>query len=285
MRNEECWCGSSRKYKKCHQAQDERLEELYQRGIEVPSRDLIKTEADIEGIRRAGAITNAVLDIVAENIRPGITTEAINSWVHEATVERGGYPAPLNYKGYPKSCCTSINDCICHGIPSPDTVLKEGDIVNVDVTTVYQGYYGDASRMFIMGEVSPNAAKLVKVAEECLYLGIEQVKPFNRVGDIAYAVESHAKKHGFSVVREFGGHGIGKEFHEPPFVHHYGPRDRGMVLVPNMVFTVEPMINAGDFRLRILKDGWTAITRDGSLSAQWEHTVRVTETGYELLTV
>ena len=284
LRNEECWCGSGRKYKKCHQEQDERLHELEQRGIDVPKRSMIKTEADIEGIRKAGKITHEVLDIVAEHIRPGVTTEMINRWVHDATVERGGYPATLNYKGYPKSCCTSINDCICHGIPDSAVSLKAGDIINVDITTIYEGYYGDSSRMFIMGEASEEANTLVKVAEECLYLGIEEVKPYNRIGDIAFAVESHALQYGFSVVREFGGHGIGKEFHEEPFVHHYGPRNRGMVLVPNMVFTVEPMINAGDFRLKILKDGWTTITRDGSLSAQWEHTLRVTETGYEILT-
>jgi methionyl aminopeptidase len=252
--------------------------------MEIPSRQMIKTDADIEGIRRAGHITKEILDIVEERIRPGVTTEDVNRWVHEATLIRGGIPACLNFKGFPKSCCVSINECICHGIPGP-RILLAGDIVNVDVTTIYEGYFGDASRMYIMGETTAEGAALVRVARECLELGMEEVKPFNRIGDIAYAIEQHALKHGFSVVREFGGHGIGKEFHEDPFIFHYGQKQRGLVLVPNMVFTIEPMINAGDFRLRILADHWTTITKDGSWSAQWEHTLRVTETGYDILTL
>jgi len=283
LRNDLCWCGSGKKYKKCHLEFDNKLMELEREGLPVPPRKLLKTEEQIAGIRKCGQLTHHILDLVAEKIRPGITTNDINTWVHEATIAAGAYPAPLNYKGYPKSVCTSINNVICHGIPD-ETVLKDGDIINVDVTTILDGYYSDSSRMFIIGEASEKAKELVKVTEECLYLGIEQVKPFNRIGDIGFVIEQHAKAHGFSVVREFGGHGIGLAFHEEPFVHHYGPRDRGMVLFPNMVFTVEPMINEGTHKLRILKDNWTTVTQDNRLSAQWEHTVRVTDDGYEILT-
>lgn len=283
LRNDPCWCGSGIKYKKCHCDQDSKLSELKQKGYPVPSRRIIKTEEQIEGIRKSSKITHQVLDLVAENIKIGITTNEINELVHEATIAAGAIPATLNYNGFPKSVCTSLNNVICHGIPD-ETVLKEGDIINVDVTTVLNGYFGDASRMFVMGEASQEAQKLVKVCEECLYLGINEVKPFNRIGDIAFVIDQYAQENGFSVVRDFGGHGIGLQFHEDPFVHHYGPRNRGMVLVPNMVFTIEPMLNSGGYKLRILDDKWTTITQDGSLSAQWEHTVRVTEDGVEILT-
>ncbi len=282
-RNDPCWCGSGKKYKKCHLEQDEILGEFARRGYQVPGREIIKTPEQIEGIRRACQLSIEVLDMVENRIKAGVTTNDIDHWVHEYTVNRGGYPAPLNYEGYPKSVCTSINDVICHGIPD-DTVLKDGDIINVDVTCILDGYYGDISRMFLIGTPSPQARELVRVARECMYLGIEQVKPFNRIGDIAYAIEQHANRHGFSVVQEYGGHGVGLFFHEEPFVQHYGDKDCGMILVPNMVFTVEPMINAGSYRCRRLEDGWTAMTVDGSISAQWEHTVCVTEDGVEILT-
>ena len=281
-RNDPCWCGSGTKYKKCHLEQDVRLEELEQMGNPVPSRKLIKTEEQIDGIRRACRLSNDILDMVKNKIKSGITTNEINQWVHEYTVMHGAIPAPLNYEGFPRSVCTSINNVICHGIPD-DTSLCEGDIINVDVTSILGGYYGDVSRMFLIGEPSQQARELVRVARECLYLGIEQVKPFNRIGDIAYAIEQHANRYGYSVVQEYGGHGVGIDFHEEPFVQHYGQKDCGMVLVPNMVFTVEPMINAGSYKLKRLADGWTTVTLDGSLSAQWEHTVRVTETGVEIL--
>lgn len=283
LRNDLCWCGSEQKYKKCHLDFDNKLIELERKGWPVPSRKLLKTEEQIAGIRKSGQLTHQILDMVAENIRPGLTTNEINNWVHEATIAAGAYPAPLNYNGFPKSVCTSINNVICHGIPD-ETILKDGDIINVDVTTILDGYYSDASRMFIIGEAAERAQELVKVAKECLYLGLKEIKPFNRIGDIAFVIEHHAQAHGFSVVREFGGHGIGLNFHEEPFVHHYGPRDRGMVLFPNMVFTVEPMINEGTHKLRILKDKWTTVTQDNLLSAQWEHTVRVTNDGFEILT-
>lgn len=281
-RNDLCWCGSNLKYKKCHMEQDERLGEMKRIGIPVPGHHLVKKEKDIEGIRKACQVSKEIMDLLGDKIKIGITTEDINTWVHEETIARGAIPAPLNYNGYPKSVCTSLNEVICHGIPD-NTVLKNGDILNVDITSIVDGYYGDMSRMFLVGEPSEEARKLVEVCKECMYKGIEQVKPFNRTGHIGFAIEQHARRFGYSVVQNYGGHGIGVKFHEDPFVQHYGQQQAGMVLVPNMVITVEPMINAGDYRCRILKDDWTAVTIDGSLSAQWEHTVRVTEDGYEIL--
>ena len=281
-RNDACWCGSGRKYKKCHLEMDLRLEELEKKGYIIPPRSIIKTEEQIAGIRRACQLSREILDGLEDIITPGITTETINTWVHEYTIAHGAYPAPLHYNGYPKSVCTSINEVICHGIPE-ERVLADGDILNVDVTCILDGYYGDTSRMYLIGEPSAQARELVQVARECMYLGIEQVRPFNRVGDIGYTIEQHARKYGFSVVQDFGGHGVGVEFHEEPFVQHYGEKDSGMILIPNMVFTIEPMINVGTYECRVLDDNWTAITADGSLSAQWEHTVRVTEDGVEIL--
>ncbi len=245
---------------------------------------IIKNEVQIAGIRKSCRLTRDILDAITPRIRPGITTEQINTWVHELTLANGAIPAPLNYRGYPKSVCTSINEVICHGIPSPDRVLREGDILNVDVTTILNGYYGDSSRMFLIGEVSPEARKLVEVTRECLELGIAQVKPGNRLGDIGYAIQKHAESHGYSVVRAFVGHGTGLYFHEAPDILHYGVPHTGVELVPGMVFTIEPMINIGTYEVRTLSDGWTAVTADGSLSAQWEHTVLVTGDGVEVLT-
>lgn len=281
-RNDACWCGSGRKYKKCHLEMDLRLEELEKKGYIIPPRSIIKTEEQIAGIRRACQLSREILDGLEYVISPGITTEAINTWVHEYTIAHGAYPAPLHYNGYPKSVCTSINEVICHGIPE-ERLLVDGDILNIDVTCILDGYYGDTSRMYLIGDPSAQARELVQVARECMYLGIEQVRPFNRVGDIGYTIEQHARKYGFSVVQDFGGHGVGVEFHEEPFVQHYGEKDSGMILIPNMVFTIEPMINVGTYECRVLDDNWTAITADGSLSAQWEHTVRVTEDGVEIL--
>jgi methionyl aminopeptidase len=281
-RNDACWCGSGKKYKKCHLEMDLRLEELEKKGYIIPPRNIIKSEEQIAGIRRACQLSREILDRLEDLITPGITTETINTWVHEYTIAHGAIPAPLHYNGYPKSVCTSINEVICHGIPE-ERVLVDGDILNVDVTCILDGYYGDTSRMYLIGDPSAQARELVRVARECMYLGIEQVRPFNRVGDIGYTIEQHARKYGFSVVQDFGGHGVGVEFHEEPFVQHYGEKDSGMILIPNMVFTIEPMINAGSYECRVLDDNWTAVTADGSLSAQWEHTVRVTEDGVEIL--
>lgn len=282
-RNDLCWCGSGKKYKACHIHIDEKLSAMEDEGFIIPPRGIIKTPEQIDGIRKSCKTTKKVLDMVAERIKEGITTEEINTWVHNYTIELGAIPAPLNYMGYPKSVCVSINEVVCHGIPS-GRALKNGDIVNVDVTCILNGYYGDASRMFIIGEASEEATKLVKMAKECLDIGILQVKPFATVGDIGHAIQQLAEGNGYSVVREFGGHGIGVNFHEEPFVDHAARPNSGMVLVPGMTFTIEPMINLGTFRCKVLEDGWTAITADGKLTAQWEHTVLVTDDGVEILT-
>jgi methionyl aminopeptidase len=283
MRNEPCWCGSGNKYKKCHLELDSQLEDLRSQGIPVPLRKLLKTEEQINGIRKACQLSKEILDEVGKCIRPGLSTAEIDRLVYQLTRDSGAQPATLNYKGFPASCCTSINEVVCHGIPGKQ-VLMEGDIINVDVTTILNGYYGDTSRMFFAGAPSEEARQLVKVARECMELGIQQVKPFNRTGDIGAAIEAHAAGFGYSVVRDYGGHGVGLEFHEGLFIPHYGEKGSGVVLVPNLVFTVEPMINVGDFRCKLLEDGWTAVTADGSLTAQWEHTVVVTKTGVEILT-
>lgn len=282
-RNDICWCGSGKKYKKCHMEQDIFISNIETKvGYKIP-RDIMKTEEQIEGIRKSCKLTHEILDMVAQRIKVGVTTNEINTWVHDYTVEHNAYPAPLGYDGFPKSVCTSINDVICHGIPD-DTVLKDGDIVNVDVTCILEGYYGDANRMFIMGNATKEAIDLVRVSKECLDKGIEQVKPYNTLGDIGNAIQKHAEGLGYSVVYDYGGHGVGLEFHEEPFVPHIGKKGEGMVLLPNMTFTIEPMINIGSPEANVLEDDWTAVTTDGSLSSQWEHTIRVTETGYEILT-
>lgn len=283
-RNDPCWCGSGKKYKKCHLSFDEKLKHLELQGEEVPPREIIKGQADIEGMKKAAEINNAVLDLVGTKIKAGMSTEAINQLVHEYTVSHGGIPAPLNYEGYPKSVCVSINNVVCHGIPSEETILQEGDIVNVDVTTIVDGYFADASRMYMIGEVSEEARRLVEVAKKCLEVGIAAIRPWGHLGDIGAAVQACAEANGCSVVIDLGGHGIGKLFHEEPFVPHVGEEGEGMLLVPGMTLTVEPMINAGDYRVYIDdEDGWTVYTEDDSLSAQWEHTIHITETGIEII--
>lgn len=281
-RNDVCWCGSGKKYKKCHMEQDMKLYSYEEQGYTLPPSGVVKTQEQIEGIRKSGKLTKEILDKVGDIVKAGVTTNEINRWVHDYTVKNGGIPAPLNYNGFPKSVCTSINDVICHGIPD-ETILKDGDIINIDVTTILDGYYSDASRMFIIGNASAKANKLVEVAKECLYLGLEQVKPYTSLNNVGRAVEEHAKKNGFSIVRDYGGHGIGVGFHEFPHVDHYARKDKGVLLLPNMVFTIEPMVNEGKYECEILDDDWTVVTKDGSLSAQWEHTIRVTEDGYEIL--
>ncbi len=252
-------------------------------GAYAVSPSLIKNKAQIAGIRKAGCLNKDILDMLETRIREGVTTNEIDAWVHEYTLGHGATPAPLNYKDFPKSVCTSVNEVVCHGIPE-DRVLGSGDILNVDVTTILDGYYGDSSRMFMVGEVSPQARELVQVTRDCLEIGIAQVKPGGFVGDIGYAIQSHAEKLGYSVVRDFVGHGTGVRFHEDPQIPHFGMKGKGHPFLPGMVFTIEPMINAGKYAIKILPDGWTAVTRDGSLSAQWEHTVLVTAGGVEVLT-
>lgn len=246
---------------------------------------LIKTKQQIEGIIESANINTAVLDHVAAHIKAGMTTEDINKLVHDFTVAHGAIPAPLNYCGFPKSVCTSINHEVCHGIPSKDVVLKDGDIINVDVSTIYKGYFSDASRMFMIGEVSEQARKLVEVTRECMQKGIETVKPNAYLGDIGAAILAHARANGYSVVREIGGHGIGLEFHEDPYVSHVSRAGTGIRLEPGMIFTIEPMVNIGTARVREdKKNGWTIYTADNKLSAQWESMVLVTEDGYKILT-
>lgn len=284
-RNDKCWCGSNVKYKKCHMDFDEKIKKLKQKGYEVPSKQMIKNNDQIQGIRESAIINNGLLDIISENIREGMSTEEINILAHEYTVSHGGTPAVLGYNGFPKSLCTSINDQVCHGIPSKDIILRNGDIINVDVTTMFNGYFSDASRMFQIGKVSEEARKIVETTKECLYKGIEVIKPWkSSLGDIAAAVQEHAESNGYSVVRDFGGHGVGIAIHEEPFVSHYGKKGTGMILVPGMVFTIEPMLNGGSHKTFIDRNnGWTAYTADGSLSAQWEHTLLVTEDGVEII--
>lgn len=283
-RNDNCWCGSGKKYKKCHAEFDEKYEALRKQGFLMPSRKLVKNEEQIQKIKESAKINNAVLNLVSEKIKEGMSTEDIDKIVYDYTVSQGAIPAPLNYGGFPKSVCTSINEEVCHGIPDKNIILRDGDIINVDVSTIKDGYYSDASRMFMIGNVSEEAKRLVEVSKECLQKGIEAVKPWGFLGDIGAAVQEHAEKNGYSVVRDFGGHGIGLEFHEDPFVAHVGEKGEGMVLVPGMMFTIEPMINQGDYGVFVDADNdWTAITEDGSLSSQWEHMILVTEDGIELI--
>ena len=284
-RNDHCWCGSGKKYKNCHMAMDEKIHHYELEGHMVPTHDMLKTREQIEGIKESSVINIAVLDEVAKMIGPGVSTEEIDKLVYDVTTHMGGIPAPLNYEGFPKSVCTSINEVVCHGIPSPDRILQEGDIVNVDVSTIYKGYFSDSSRMFCIGKVSEEREKLVRVTKECVELGLEQVKPWNFLGDMAQVINDHAKANGYSIVVDIGGHGIGLEFHEEPFVSYVTKAGTEMLMVPGMVFTIEPMVNAGTCEIYIDdEDGWTVYTEDGKDSAQWEVTVAVTEDGYEILT-
>lgn len=264
---------------------EQKIKSYKAKGVRVPTRKMIKTAAQIEGIRRSAAVNTAVLDEVAAKIHAGMTTEEIDTLVYQFTVARGAVPAPLHYEGFPKSVCTSVNDEVCHGIPSREVVLREGDIVNVDVSTILDGYFSDASRMFMIGTVSPEVKRLVEVTRECLELGLQAARPWGFLGDIGAAVQQHAERNGYSVVREFGGHGVGLKFHEDPFVSHTGKAGTGLLLVPGMVFTIEPMINMGSRKIYIDADNdWTVLTDDGKPSAQWEYTVLITDTGSEIMT-
>ena len=264
---------------------DKKILYMQDHGHLVPTRELIKTPEQIEGIRRSGVVNTGVLDLVAQEIKEGMSTAAIDKLVYEYTMDHGAIPAPLNYEGFPKSVCTSINEVVCHGIPSEQEILRDGDIINVDVSTILDGYYSDASRMFMIGNVSPEKRRLVEVTKECLAIGREAAKPFGFVGDIGHAIQKHAEKNGYSVVRDLCGHGVGLAFHEEPEVCHFGRKGTGMLLVPGMVFTIEPMINMGTWQVFIDEaDGWTVVTEDELPSAQWEHTFVMTETGLEVLT-
>lgn len=283
-RNLPCWCGSGRKYKSCHAAFDDRIAEYKAKGCRVPTRKLIKTPAQIEKIRESAKINVAVLDAVAKEIGEGMPTSRIDEIVYDTTVAMGGIPAPLHYQGFPYSVCTSVNEQICHGFPSKNVVLRSGDIVNVDCSTILDGYYSDSSRMFCIGEVSEEKRRLVEVTKECVELGLEQVKPWGFLGDMGQAVNDHAKANGYSVVREIGGHGVGLEFHEDPFVSYVTARGTDMLMVPGMIFTIEPMVNMGTHLFYTDKsNGWEVYTADGQPSAQWELQVLVTESGHEVI--
>ena len=287
-RNSPCPCGSGKKYKNCCMnswketdtgVTELNLKETYKRKYDI----ILKEPHQVEGIRTAGVLLLKIMDKVEAMIAPGITTDDINTLVHEETVRAGAVPAPLNYRGYPKSVCVSVNEVICHGIPGP-RVLKDGDIVNVDITPILNGYYADANKTFFVGTPTPEGRKVVSVAAESLKRAIDVVRPGAALGDIGWAIQSYAEGQGCSVVREFVGHGVGLDFHEQPQVLHFGKKGRGVKLVPGMVFTIEPMINLGRRDLHILDDNWTAVTNDGSLSAQFEQTILVTNTGWESLT-
>lgn len=283
-RNDPCWCGSGKKYKKCHEAFDDRLEKYRREGYAVIDHDLIKTPDQIAKIKESCAINIAVLDYVEANIKEGVSTAEINRWVYEQTISRGAIPAPLDYESFPKSVCTSVNEVVCHGIPSEDQILKAGDIINVDVSTIYNGYFSDSSRMFCIGEVSPEKKELVKTVKECVEIGISQVKPWTPIGNMGHAVHKHALENGYNVVSHIGGHGIGLEFHEDPWVSYVSEENSGVLMVPGMMFTIEPMVNMGTAEtVTDETDGWTVTTADGSPSAQWEVTVLVTEDGCEVI--
>lgn len=293
-RNSLCPCGSGKKYKFCCMGKSSNaasnlipkmavkiptLKEQYKKKFDI----ILKEPHQIEGIRKAGDLLLEIMDKVEKIICPGLKTDDINTLVHEETIKAGAVPAPLNYRGFPKSVCVSVNEVICHGIPG-DRILKDGDIVNVDITPILNGYYADANKTFFVGTPTPDGEKIVSVARESLKRAIEAVEPGARLGDIGWAIQNYAEGEGCSVVREFVGHGVGINFHEQPQVLHFGKRGRGVILVPGMVFTIEPMINLGTRKLHILEDNWTAVTDDGGLSAQFEQTILVTETGWESLT-
>lgn len=283
-RNDPCWCGSGKKYKKCHIDFDEKIEEFEGAGHIVPSHEILKNAEQIEKIKESARINIAVLDYVAEHIKAGISTAEIDKWVYDITTKMGGIPAPLNFEGFPKSVCTSINNEVCHGIPSEDVIIKDGDIINVDVSTNLNGYFSDSSRMFCIGNVSEENRKLVEETKNAVYEGLKQVKPWGFLGDMGQAVNDYVKSKGYSVVREVGGHGIGLEFHEDPWVSYISKKGTEMLMVPGMIFTIEPMVNAGKPDIFVDEDnGWTIYTEDNSMSAQWEIQVLVTEDGYEII--
>ncbi len=244
----------------------------------------IHDEKDFQSMRAAGELAAKILDFIIPHVRPGITTDKLNTLCHDFTMNNNAIPGPLNYKGFPKSICTSVNHVVCHGIPG-EKVLKEGDIINIDVTPILDGWHGDTSRMFYVGKPSVKAKRLVDITYQSMMKGIESVRPGAKLGDIGHAIQSYAEKHNFSVVREFCGHGVGKVFHESPNILHYGNPGEGIALREGMIFTIEPMINAGKYETKILEDGWTAVTRDRSLSAQFEHSIGVTRDGFEIFTL
>lgn len=264
---------------------EKKLQSYKKQGVRIPKRNMLRTEEQLAGIRESAKINTALLDYIAANIKEGMSTADIDHMVYCFTTDHDAIPAPFNYEGFPKSVCVSRNDVVCHGIPSTSEFLRSGDIVNVDVSTIYNGYFSDASRMFLIGEVSPEMKRLVEVTRECRDLGVKAAQPWARLGDIGAVIQEHAEKNGYSVVRDLCGHGVGLKFHEEPDVAHFGKRDTGMLLVPGMTFTIEPMINMGSYEVFIDEaDGWTVCTDDGLPSAQWESMLLITEDGNEILT-
>jgi len=283
-RNDACWCGSGKKYKKCHCDFDAKREAYRNKGFLVPPRRIIKNDEQIEGIRESAKINIEILDYIGTHIKAGVTTQEIDDWVCAITKKHNAIAATLNYEGFPKSVCTSIDSVVCHGIPSSDVVLKEGDIINVDASTIYNGYFSDSSRMYSIGEISAEKKRLVDITKQSLTIGLQYVQPWRKIGDMGAAIHEFAMENGYTVVREIGGHGVGLEFHEDPWVSYVCPKDTGMLLVPGMIFTIEPMINMGKEDIFISDDdGWTVYTEDGLPSAQWEIQVLVTEEGYEII--
>ena len=283
-RNDPCWCGSGKKYKVCHEEFDRKIETIKNQGHIVPTRNIIKNAEQIQKIRESAKVNIECLDVVADKICIGMSTEDINDIINEVCKKYGAIPATLNYQGFPKSVCTSINDAVCHGIPSKDEILADGDIINVDCSTILDGYFSDSSRMFMLGNVSEENKKLVEVVRESCYKGLEEVKPWGFLGDMGQAVHDHVTAHGYSVVREIGGHGVGIEFHEDPWVSYCTKRGTDMLMVPGMIFTIEPMVNIGGPEVFVDADNdWTVYTEDGSMSAQWELQVLVTEDGHEII--
>lgn len=286
-RNDLCWCGSGKKYKKCHLAFDERIDSIKfikNKGQIRPQHKLINNAADVEGIKKAAVINSGALELAGSLVKEGVDTLTINDAVHEFITSHGAHPSCLGFEKFPKSICISVNDVVCHGIPSRKEILKNGDILNIDITTDLDGYFADASRMFWVGEISLEASRLIRVTQEIMEAGIAAAKPWHFVGDIGAACGKMARANGYSVVTDLGGHGCGKAFHLEPFVSHDCSAETGMLLVPGMSLTVEPMINAGRKQVNVdPSDKWTVRTNDGSLSAQWEKTILITETGVEVL--
>jgi len=261
-----------------------KIKEYRSKGYKIPPLRVIRSDEQIAGIRESAKINTALLDYISENICEGITTQDVDDMVYEFTTSHGAIPAPLHYEGYPKSCCVSRNEIVCHGIPSKKEFIRNGDIVNVDVSTIYDRFFSDASRMFMIGDVSEECKRLVKVTKECLEIGIAAAQPWARLGDVGAAIQEHAEKNGYSVVRELCGHGCGVKFHEPPEILHYGKRGTEELIIPGMTFTIEPMINMGKKEIFIEENDWTVVTKDLKPSAQWEHQILITETGNEILT-
>jgi len=282
-RNDPCWCGSGKKYKVCHRSMDEKLEVLYHEGYDIPDNSLILNDEVIQGVMKSAEITKGVFDYIEDKIVEGMTTLEIDKLIYDYTISKGGIPATLNYNGYTKSCCTSVNNVVCHGIPK-NRKLLDGDIINIDVTTNLNGYFSDSSRMYLIGDVSDAARMLVEETYECMMAGIKAVQPYESVDVIGEAIEAYANDKGYSVVKDLGGHGIGRKFHEEPHINHFKTEDMGMIMVPGMMFTIEPMINEKGYKVKTLEDGWTVVTEDGGLSAQWEHTILVTEDGAKIIT-